>query len=110
MEVIGEGAYVGFDQFGVTPVQRDEVRIASLMNIRAAGRLDRIMVSHDSTWCMQGEPFDPVFWTSFSRAHTPMHFIRNIAPKLKEQGISEAEMDLLIRQNPRRYFGKEAVG
>jgi phosphotriesterase-related protein len=109
MEVIGEGAYIGFDQFGVTPVQPDEVRIASLMKIREAGRLDRVMVSHDSTWCMQGEPYDPAFWSSFSGAHTPMHFIRNVAPQLKEKGVTDAEIDLLIRQNPRRYFGKGAA-
>jgi phosphotriesterase-related protein len=105
MEVIDEGAYVGFDQFGI-PVQPDEVRIASLMKIRAAGRLDRVMVSHDSTWCMRGEPFDPAFWDNFAAAHTPLHFIRNVAPQLKERGVSEAEMAILIRQNPHRYFGK----
>jgi phosphotriesterase-related protein len=103
MDVIGEGAYVGFDQFGI-PLQPDEVRIDSLMKIRAAGRLDRVMISHDNAWCMRGEPYDPVFWDKFGATQSPLHFIRNIAPQLKERGLSAAELDLLSRENPRRYF------
>ena len=76
------------------------------MKLREAGRLDRVMVSHDSTWCMRGEPYAPEFWDAFAAAHTPMHFIREVAPRLREQGVTAAEMDLLIRENPRRYFGK----
>jgi phosphotriesterase-related protein len=106
MEVIGEGAYIGFDQFGI-PVQPDAVRIDSLMKIREAGRLDRVMISHDNVWCMRGEPYDPAFWNGFAAAQTPLHFIRNVAPQLKERGVTAEELDLLIRQNPLRYFGKQ---
>ena len=106
MEVIGEGAYVGFDQWGI-PVQPDTVRIHSLMKIREAGRLDRVMISHDNVWCMQGEPYDPAFWDGFAAAQTPLHFIRNVAPQLKERGVTAEEIDLLTRQNPLRYFSKE---
>ena len=111
MEVIGEGAYVGFDQWGI-PVHSnkdgaDTVRIDSLMKIREAGRLDRVMISHDNVWCMQGEPYDPAFWDGFAAAQTPLHFIRNVAPQLKERGVTAEEIDLLTRQNPLRYFSKE---
>lgn len=110
MEIIGEGAYVGFDQFGVTPVQPDTVRVESLLKIRAAGMLDRVVISHDSTWCMRGEPYDPAFWNAFAGSHTPLHFSRAIVPMLKEQGMSDEEMDLLTRQNPLRYFGAGTPG
>jgi len=103
MDVIGEGAYVGFDQFGI-PLQPDAVRIDGLMKIRAAGRLDRVMISHDNAWCMRGEPYDPMFWDQFGANQTAMHYARNIVPQLKERGVTAAELDLLSRENPRRYF------
>lgn len=104
MEIIDEGAFVGFDQFGVTPVQPDSTRVESLMKVRGAGKLDRVLISHDTTWCMRGEPYDPVFWKSFSEVHKPLHFLRVIAPILRERGVSNEELDILTRKNPYSFF------
>ena len=37
----------------------------------------------------------------------PLHFTRNIAPRLRAGGMTEAEIDSILIDNPRRYFTGE---
>jgi phosphotriesterase-related protein len=49
--------------------------------------------------------FPPAVIAKFNLTHHPLHFTRNIAPKLKAAGMSEAEIEGMLVDNPRRYFG-----
>ena len=37
-------------------------------------------------------------------AFDPTHFDRKIVPQLKEQGITDEELERLVVENPRRFF------
>lgn len=91
------GAYVGFDRFGDLFVQSDEVRLVSLLKLWREGQLRHVIVSHDSLACGLG--FPPGVST-----HSPLHFSRVIAPQLTAAGVSGAELEMLLIENPRRYF------
>ena len=86
------GAWVEFDGVSQTAVTR-HVELVSRM--KAAGLLDRVLVSHDAGWYRPGEPgggafrpFDTVF-TAF-------------VPALGAAGFSEGEVGQLFVENPRR--------
>ncbi|MBN9556791.1 MAG: hypothetical protein J0I26_04605 [Alphaproteobacteria bacterium] len=38
-----------------------------------------------------------------------MRFTRVIAPMLKKAGISEAQIETMLTENPRRYFANETI-
>lgn len=39
----------------------------------------------------------------------PAHFLTRIAPRLREGGASEAQIEALLVDNPRRFFAGEAL-
>jgi phosphotriesterase-related protein len=102
------GAYLGFDRFGITMFQPDEVRIENIMKLRDLGHLERLLISHDSIVCWMGRPvpyanhFDTLLemlpdWRS-------THIFRKILPQLRDRGMSEAEIETILVGNPRRLF------
>ncbi len=102
------GSYVGFDRFGISLFQPDEVRIANILKLAEAGHLERIMMSHDSIMCWLGRPvpYAPTFdamlemlpqWRS-------THIFKEVLPKLREGGLAERDIDTILTDNPRRLF------
>jgi phosphotriesterase-related protein len=75
-----------------------------------AGAGDRVVVSHDSVWCWRGMPFpDPKLLQEAEKVWHPLHFSRVIAPQLKAQGVTDAQIDALLVDNPRRFFSGEKL-
>jgi len=86
------GAWVEFD--GLAPKSVDR-HVDLVLAMRRAGRLDRVLVSHDAGWYHVGEAgggefrgFDTLF-TAF-------------VPALKVAGLSDADVRQLLVDNPRR--------
>jgi phosphotriesterase-related protein len=86
------GVWVEFDGIAPTSVER---HVALVLAMQKAGWLDRVLVSHDAGWYRVGEPgggefrpFDTLF-TAF-------------VPALKTAGLSDADVNRLLVENPRR--------
>lgn len=105
MSIVERGAFVAFDRFGIQTRISDEQRIESLLRCRAAGALDSLVVSHDTVWCYLGQMFPPERAAAIAANSTPLRFSRIIAPKLRQAGMSDVEIDTMLIDNPRRYFG-----
>ena len=101
-------AYVGFDRFGISLFQPDEVRVANIMKMRAAGHLERVLVSHDSIMCWLGRPlpYAPSFKSMLEMLPDwrSTHIFRKIVPQLRAQGMTEQEIEVILVDNPRRWF------
>lgn len=111
------GAYVGFDRFGIETFISDEKRIDSTTKMIDAGYARSICLSHDATcaaWLGR-----PVFGgrmvvTAEQIAATlpnwdATHLFKRIVPKLRERGVTQANLDTIFVENPKRYFrGEEA--
>ena len=86
------GAWVEFDGLSEKSVDR---HVALVLEMRAAKQLDRVLVSHDAGWYHVGEPnggnFRP-FDTLFTK----------FVPALKTGGVTDADIDRLLVDNPRR--------
>lgn len=107
-----QGAYLGFDRFGIETLLKDEQRIASVMQMVKAGYLRSLCLSHDAVcaaWL--GRPsFDgrtriaPDKIARILPHWEPTHLFKRILPRLRELGLSEAELHTLLVDNPARYF------
>lgn len=102
------GAFVGFDRFGISMFQPDEVRVANVIRLIEAGHLERVLMSHDSIVCWLGRPvpyaqsFDDLLkmlpkWRS-------NHIFKEIVPMMRERGVSDAQIETILVSNPQRLF------
>jgi phosphotriesterase-related protein len=110
MNILDKGSYLGFDRFGLDILAPDEQRVEALAALLLKQQERRIVVSHDSVWCTRGQPFplDMLEGIDPDILFNPTHFHRNIIPQLLERGVSQAQIDTLLCDNPRRFFAGEA--
>ena len=101
------GVYVGFDRFGLEMgAVPDAVRIKNLKALADAGYRDQLMVSHDNVACWLGAygAQDPLELNRIMPNWKMTHLFENIFPELKKLGMSDADLDVIVSENPRRYF------
>jgi phosphotriesterase-related protein len=110
MRIAERGSYLGFDRFGLDMLQPDTERVAALAKLVRAGRGRQLVVSHDSVWCWRGEPIPSrEILAQMEKVWNPTHFLTRIVPKLRESGVSDAQIEALLVDNPRRFFAGEPV-
>lgn len=109
MKIARAGSYLGFDRFGLDILQPDEERIGALVRLLEHGAGDRVVVSHDSVWCWRGQPFPKDVQLQMEEVWNPSHFSLRIVPRLKERGVTDAQIDALLVDNPRRFFAGEKL-
>jgi len=104
MSILDKGSYLGFDRFGMNVVFPDEKRVEALAALLLKQQESRIVVSHDCVWCTRGGVLTEKMIKDMGVDFDPTHFHRNIIPQLLEKGVSQAQIDTMLSDNPRRYF------
>jgi len=106
LSLIRGGSYVGFDRFGLETLMPDAKRIAALHALIEKRCERQLMVSHDSVWCWRGEPLPDHIMKRIDHSvfGNPTHFQQRIAPKLRDLGVTQAQLATLLIENPRRFF------
>lgn len=106
--LVERGPFIGFDRFGISLFQSDEVRITNMLKLVEAGHLDKILISHDSISCWLGRPMPYAPTWEAMLAMLPdwrsTHIFRKVIPQLRERGLSERQIDTILIDNPRRLF------
>lgn len=106
-ELMKRGSFVGLDRFGSEGGLTDEERINNLLKLIEHGYIHQILISHDyplfydwgsNNW--QIEKSIPVEKVRVGFSHIP----GRIVPELRKRGLSQAEIDILMIENPRRLF------
>jgi len=88
------GAWVSLDNVMESNV--DEY-LGFLLNLKAYGLLNRVLISHDAGWYDVINPHS-VAYRGYSAIFT------HLWPKLKANGFSEPELDMLLTDNPREAY------
>lgn len=105
MKIVRGGSYLGFDRFGLDLIQPDDLRVSSLAKVVQAGGAAQVVVSHDTVWCWRGQPIPDMGALSMVAPNWhPLHFTRNIAPRLRAAGVTAEQIDMMMVDNPRRFF------
>ncbi len=104
--LVRRGVWLGLDRHQTSmPIGPDwEGRARTLAALIEAGVGDRLMVSHD--WSVLGvsRTSDPLL----SRSYNPDGWLfatRRLFPRLRELGATQAQIDALNVDNPRRFLG-----
>jgi phosphotriesterase-related protein len=102
-DLLDRGVYLGFDRFGLELLQPDRLRLASLIGLLGIGFERQIVLSHDTVWCWRGRAL-PIPAEQLAPKWDPRHVLQHIVPALREAGVSQAKIDAMLIENPRRYF------
>ncbi len=101
------GAYVGFDRFGLEVFNSDANRMRNLQQMIQAGYRDRLIVSQDKVNCWLGNipgVGSPDQVERLLPNWTMTHLFERIFPELLSMGVSQADIDEILLENPRRFF------
>ncbi|MGH7786215.1 MAG: phosphotriesterase family protein [Candidatus Binatia bacterium] len=103
VDLLDQGATLGFDRFGLELLQPDRLRLAALIGLLGIGFERQIVLSHDTVWCWRGRPL-PIPVAQLAPAWDPRHVLQHIVPALREAGVPQAKIDAMLIDNPRRYL------
>jgi phosphotriesterase-related protein len=99
--IAGTGAWLGCDRFGIAHFNPDPNRVETLAALAAEGYADRVHLGHDAA-CF----YDFMVENPFFAEEKPdyLHISTDILPALLEAGVTQAQIDQMLVENPRRFF------
>lgn len=103
MRLADRGSLLGMDRFGVHFVCSTEDRVHTIVELVKRGYADRMVLSHD---CACWSDFFPraEMYAQVMPQHNFRHICDDVVPALREKGVSEADIDRMFVDNPRRHF------
>jgi phosphotriesterase-related protein len=97
-EVADAGCLLGMDRFGIGMSPSLERRADVITELCRRGYADRIVLSHDAACYIDWFPHDEARAGNYTFIHEV------VLPALRERGVTDEEIDLMLVGNPRRYF------
>jgi phosphotriesterase-related protein len=104
LKMLDGGAFLGFDRFGLELIHPDRAREAALIGLLGLGLERQLVLSHDTVWCWRGR--GPSLPATVMPDWEPTHLFKRIIPRLRDAGVSQAKIDTMLVENPRRYFAE----
>lgn len=102
------GVYVAWDRMGLQGLvgcPMDSERYPVMVELIKKGHASRLMISHDFIITWLGRPLNmPEAALPLVANWHPGHLFENIIPELKQGGVTDEQIDTIIRENPRRLF------
>jgi phosphotriesterase-related protein len=101
-ELMARGSYIGMDRFGIDIYLPFEDRVATVAALCERGHADQMVLSHDASCYIDWLPQDliPVMLPNWHF----LHITRDVIPALKQRGVTDAQVDQMLVDNPRRFF------
>lgn len=101
-ELMDNGSTIGMDRFGMEHVLSDERRVQTVVALLELGYADRMVISQDAAYYSH---ITSPSWRAASAPNWRMDTIsRRIIPMLHGSGASEAVLDQMLVDNPRRLL------
>jgi phosphotriesterase-related protein len=94
------GSILGMDRFGMDGLLPFEKRVETIVRMIELGYLDHLTVSHDCFCWTDALPPEAVEALNLSY----VHISHKVLPALRQAGVSEAQIDTMLIDNPRRHF------
>jgi phosphotriesterase-related protein len=101
-KLMANGSYIGMDRFGIDAILPMHHRVATVATLCERGYANRMVLAHDAS-C-----FIDWFDEDIKNAAMPnwhyLHISREVIPALREQGVSDDQLDQMLIHNPRAIF------
>ncbi len=107
LRLLDQGAYLGFDRFGLELIHPDRERLAVLIGLLGLGFERQLVLSHDTVWCWRGRA--PTLPPEALPHWEPTYVLRTVVPRLRAAGVAEDKIRAMLADNPRRWFAEAAL-
>jgi len=106
-ELMANGSTIGMDRFGIDALLSTEARVDTVAKLCKRGYADRMVLSHDAACYLDwipGELPPPTM-----RHWNYLHISKDVLPMLRERGVTDAQIQQMLVDNPRRYFERQGA-
>ncbi len=101
-ELMDAGSTIGMDRFGVDMLLPFEDRVATVVALCERGYADRMVLAHDAACHIDW--FDDEIRAAMAPNWVYTHIHDDVLPALLERGVSQAQIDQMLIDNPRRIL------
>ena len=100
--IMERGSAIGMDRFGIDRTLDTAGRVETIARLCEQGYAAGMVLSHDTNCFMDTMP------RARTREWAPnwhfLHITNDVLPALRERGVSEAQITVMMEENPRRFF------
>jgi phosphotriesterase-related protein len=101
-ELLGTGAWIGLDRFGIDLFLPDDRRMPTFVELVARGYSDRILLGCDAVANLDWFPPELVAQLAPEWTHT--HLFDKILPAAREQGVTDDQVAVMLDENPKAWL------
>ena len=101
-ELAGSGALLGMDRFGLDVLLPHEDRVATVVAMCERGHAGQMILSQDAM-CFT-DWFPPGLREQMAPNWHFLHVVQDVVPELLRRGVTQDQVDLMLRGNPRAFF------
>ena len=101
-DLAATGALLGMDRFGLDVILPFEERVKTVAAMCERGHAESMILSQDAA-CFT-DWFPPGLRETVSPNWHYLHVTNDVVPALRERGVTDEQVDLMLRGNPRRFF------
>jgi phosphotriesterase-related protein len=101
-KLVAQGSYLGMDRFGIDTILTFEDRVRTVAEMCKRGHADKMVLSQDAA-CFNDWLPEEAIPVVLPRWHF-LHIHNDVIPALKEQGVSDEQIQTMMVDNPRRIF------
>jgi phosphotriesterase-related protein len=105
-ELAASGALLGMDRFGLDILLPFEDRVATVVAMCQRGHADQLVLSQDAM-CFT-DWFQPGLREQIAPNWHFLHVTNDVVPELLNRGVTQEQVDQMMRENPRRFFAESA--
>ena len=96
------GALLGMDRFGLDVLLPFDQRVSTVVAMCERGHAESMVLSQDAS-CFT-DWFAPGVREQVAPNWHFRHVVDDVVPALRERGVTEAQIDQMLRHNPRAFF------
>jgi phosphotriesterase-related protein len=105
--LMDRGSTIGMDRFGIDRILPTDRRVATIAALCRDGYAGRMVLSHDANCYSDARTLE---WTQKNMPNWHYNHIPDaVLPALREAGVSEAQIEQMLRENPRRIFERQGA-
>ena len=101
-KLIANGSILGMDRFGIDGYLPTARRVEVIAELCRRGYADRMVLSHDASCYLDWIPGE-IPPSAMPHWHY-LHISKDVLPMLREAGVTEAQIDTMLFDTPRRFL------
>jgi phosphotriesterase-related protein len=106
--LLARGSTLGMDRFGIDRITPFEQRVDTVATLCREGYATQMVLSHDASANFGAFPGTDERAAAMPNWHYT-HIHDDVLPALRERGVSQAQIDQMLIDNPRRLFEQQSA-